>query len=107
MVRGPWSSSTSTRPTIPATRRHRHATRDSRPFSPPPEENRASLSETRRSVGGRKGGSVVSMHDAELIVCARLADVIVVQPFRRRVPGAILTGLELRQPRLARAFDQR
>ena len=35
------------------------------------------------------------VNDAELIVGARLTDMIVVEPLRRGVPGAVLAGLEL------------
>jgi hypothetical protein len=40
-------------------------------------------------------------------VGARLADVLVVQPLRRRGLAAVLADLEPRSPRLPRAFDER
>src|SRR4051794_11378875 len=48
-----------------------------------------------------------SMNGPTVLIRARLADALVVHPFGRGALPAILAGLKRREPRLARALDQR
>ena len=99
-------------------RSSRRAARDGKPSR---ESDPARLAAERRSIDGATVKSTLVedllwvyrrvyyrlMNRAAVLVGARLAHAFVVQPLGRGALAAILAGFKRREPRFARAFDER